>query len=584
MAIRVHPLALAMCVALGMADKAAALAPLPIAPDPMAAAMRRIADTYAGSTIAQGKAAGVSIGITYKGKHYLYAYGLADADGTPSTTDGIYEMGSVTKIFTTAMLGQNVVAGTNSLTQTLGDFDAQIGYGRLHPSTRMVTLENLGDFTAGLPSLPSICGLDVQPKCGDAAQAPVTSCIPNGRPTIEEYGAANFTSYYRWYTAPAMPSSYCYSDISTGLIGLLIAAPPNKPLGANALGDWFDLVKTRILKPLDLRDTFLDDALASDSQAARLAVGYTTTEAAVIVGDHVVKEINVTAMGGRYKSVPPVTIVGGGGTGAKATAKLNRNGFVESIVVDDGGQGYEAIPEVVFSGGSPTVAAKGVAVVKNGQVIGVSVFSGGAGYVDTDVVTATVQYGQEGPLARPAVLGRVAIGNGAVTWVQVVDGGAGYFDPITVLMPLADGVPPNVVPIWGAAGSLKSSTGDMLKLADVVLGHVDGDYAAEKQWLYDGFKVATQPYACEGASATCTYGFSGLAWDVSAGGYGQPVILTKNGGLTGFSTEFRVVPERDLGVIVFVNSRPNADTTVKPLPLSVLISDNVMHTILQTMP
>ena len=115
--------------------------------------MRRVAETFAKSAVENGLAIGASVGITLRGRPHFFAYGLADIPtGTPTTPDTIYQIGSVTKIFTTAMLGQNIVIGINQLSEPPARFTGELG--ALDPFTAAVTLEELGDFTAGLPSTP----------------------------------------------------------------------------------------------------------------------------------------------------------------------------------------------------------------------------------------------------------------------------------------------------------------------------------------------------------------------------------------------------------------------------------------------
>ena len=59
--------------------------------------------------------------------------------------------------------------------------------------------------------------------------------------------------------------------------------------------------------------------------------------------------------GGSYLTAPTVTITGGGGTGALATAVLTGTA-VTSVTLTDPGSGYTSIPTVTFSGGAGTGA------------------------------------------------------------------------------------------------------------------------------------------------------------------------------------------------------------------------------------
>jgi hypothetical protein len=69
--------------------------------------------------------------------------------------------------------------------------------------------------------------------------------------------------------------------------------------------------------------------------------------------------VTLTGTGSGYTSVPTVSIIGGGGTGATATAELV-NGQVVAITVTNGGRGYTSAPRVVIQ--PPQVGTTATAV------------------------------------------------------------------------------------------------------------------------------------------------------------------------------------------------------------------------------
>jgi len=76
-----------------------------------------------------------------------------------------------------------------------------------------------------------------------------------------------------------------------------------------------------------------------------------------------VQGIDLISGGSGYTSVPTVTISGGGGTGASATAVVT-NGSVTSIILNSKGTGYTSAPNVIFSGGGGSGAtATGVVTI-----------------------------------------------------------------------------------------------------------------------------------------------------------------------------------------------------------------------------
>jgi CubicO group peptidase (beta-lactamase class C family) len=526
--------------------------------------LRRIVEAFARSSVDDGTSVGVAVGVTFRGQRHLFAYGLADAtSGTLVTPDTIFQIGSVTKVFTTAILGENVLLGINRLSQTLADFTTQLG--PLHPRTQAVTLQELGNFTAGLPSTPEECTSPHHPP----------GCLPNGRPTIAEYGAQDFATYFDDFRAQKLPAHYDYSDISTGIIGLLLGANRKTPLADSALQGWLDLVEERITTPLGMRDTFLFPEQATSDQVRRQARGYEQALAtAGVSASGVVEKIDLESFGKGYASEPLVTIRGGGGAGATAQANIVDRS-VTTIDVVDGGHDYVASPKVTFSGSG---GAKAQAIVVDGRVVAIRILVGGTGYSTDDLPTVTITGGTRGAQARDAVLAPASVSNGSVDFVRVLDGGRGYVEPIAVIV--APGEPTdNPIPIWAPAGALSSSARDMLALAEAALGHIVGRHFLLALWLNLGFRVAQIPSVCNVPNQDPCLAFTGLAWEITPRDGGVGAIITKNGGLDGFSSEVRLLPALDLGVVVFVNSRQKFEEKGKPSKTAGNIADSILYTI-----
>src|SRR5262249_29059007 len=234
--------------------------------------------------------------------------------------------------------------------------------GTMQPSTQAVTLLNLGDFPSGLlESIPPECPTPTPPR--------PPGCIPNFRPTISEYGAQDLLDYFRAFSAPQLPGPYFYSNISIGLIGVILGSNLNAPMGDDAVQGWVNLVRQRITDPLGMTDTLLFDQDASPSQQARLAGGYSTpqVEATASNGGLVISGFNG---GCNYSSAPAATVVGGGGSGATVVTSIDDTGCISTVQVTNPGQEYVAPAEIVF-GGAATTPAHARAIISNGQVIGI---------------------------------------------------------------------------------------------------------------------------------------------------------------------------------------------------------------------
>jgi len=88
-----------------------------------------------------------------------------------------------------------------------------------------------------------------------------------------------------------------------------------------------------------------------------------------------------------YVSPPLITITGGNGAGAKATAVVVDNG-IRFLTVNDPGSGYVETPEVTISGPSVGQTATAVAVLNSsGEVSELQIINAGYGYTEAPTVT-----------------------------------------------------------------------------------------------------------------------------------------------------------------------------------------------------
>src|SRR5262245_30458372 len=105
------------------------------------------------ATAAIGKNAGIVVGILRGGDPWVAGYGSFDLGQQPPDEDATFEIGSVTKVFTTLVLAEMVLRGEVAL-----DDPAQ----KFLPSTvqmpkwrgEEITLFHLATHTSSLPRLP----------------------------------------------------------------------------------------------------------------------------------------------------------------------------------------------------------------------------------------------------------------------------------------------------------------------------------------------------------------------------------------------------------------------------------------------
>ncbi|MBE7209617.1 MAG: beta-lactamase family protein, partial [Gluconacetobacter diazotrophicus] len=152
----------------------------------------------------------------------------------PLDPDSIVEIGSITKVFTTALLAETADAGLVDLDRPIGTYLPGVP---LRPCTARITPTELADFTSGLPELPD----DVPRR-------------------LDRRGLANYTpaDFLRWLsrtvpdTGCDLPAPYRYSNASVGLLGPILFHATGRP--------WRELLARTITVPLGMADTAIDPA------------------------------------------------------------------------------------------------------------------------------------------------------------------------------------------------------------------------------------------------------------------------------------------------------------------------------------
>lgn len=214
--------ALAACVSLLAATAAAA---------PPAA----IADGPARQGIEGGRCAGLAVALYKDGAVTERFYGDA-GNGAPPDRDTLFQIGSVTKVFTTALLALQVQHGRMKLTDP-AQLYAPPALTMPRFGTAAITLAQLAAHMSGLPRKP--------PDEGQLTLAAL----------------AKFVSGYLLKTKPG--TTYLYSNLGIGLLGQLIANSEGVSVG--------DLYARDLTGPLGMRDTSFQP---SARQQTRAAIGY----------------------------------------------------------------------------------------------------------------------------------------------------------------------------------------------------------------------------------------------------------------------------------------------------------------------
>jgi len=107
-----------------------------------------------------------------------------------------------------------------------------------------------------------------------------------------------------------------------------------------------------------------------------------------------VQSVQIINPGAGYTATPKIKFIGGGGSGAAATATLG-DGIVGIITVTDGGSGYSTSPTITFTNqiflsGVTTVSAAATAVVSAaGTITAIRITNAGLGYSIAPTITIT---------------------------------------------------------------------------------------------------------------------------------------------------------------------------------------------------
>jgi D-alanyl-D-alanine-carboxypeptidase/D-alanyl-D-alanine-endopeptidase len=175
----------------------------------------------------------------------ITTYGRGGAtNDRPLDGDTVFEIGSITKVFTALLLTEMVTRGEVALDDPVAKYLP----GNVTMPARngkQITFLDLATYTSGLPRLP-----DGIPNFGDN---------PYAAYTVEQLYA--FLSNHTLRFDPG--THYEYSNLGFGLLGHVLA------LRANA--GYEDLVVSRICKPLELEDTRIS---LNSSMRERLAQGH----------------------------------------------------------------------------------------------------------------------------------------------------------------------------------------------------------------------------------------------------------------------------------------------------------------------
>lgn len=199
---------------------------------------------------------GLVVGVIDAHGRAVYGYGVTREGGTTPDGKTLFEIGSVTKLFTSVLFADAIESGKvrlNQPVQTLLPGSVKMPSKDGHT----ITLEHLATHMSGLPRLPSNLAVTLNNPYADYDDAMLFEAISN-------------------LELDRAPGKFEYSNFGMGLLGQLLARRAGRT--------YEQLLNDRICQPLGMHDTVI---ALDDAHKARLATGHDSSGAEVANWDFI---------------------------------------------------------------------------------------------------------------------------------------------------------------------------------------------------------------------------------------------------------------------------------------------------------
>jgi serine-type D-Ala-D-Ala carboxypeptidase/endopeptidase len=180
---------------------------------------------------------GAAVGLIDHGKIHFFCCGKMALDGKSVTEDTLFEIGSITKVFTTLALIDMVAKGEVQLDDPIEKYLPGVKVPDLEG--KKITLRHLATHTSGIPRMPD----NFAPK--------------NPSNPYQDYTVAFLYNYLQSCTLAKVPGeSFEYSNVGMGLLGHILSIRSGK--------SYEELIQTLVAKQLNMPSTsiFITDEMA----------------------------------------------------------------------------------------------------------------------------------------------------------------------------------------------------------------------------------------------------------------------------------------------------------------------------------
>ncbi|NAO97763.1 MULTISPECIES: class C beta-lactamase [unclassified Halomonas] len=231
--------------------------------------------------MAEHRIPGMAIALSINGQQHYFNYGLANQEaGIPVTDETLFELGSISKIFTAALTGYAQASGALSLSDPASHYLTELEGSAFDE----ITLLELGTYTAG--ELPLQFPESVQSE-------------------------ETMIDYYRQWQPESAPGSHrLYSNPSLGLFGYL---------AAQSLGQPFEMaMEEALFAPLGLEHSYFQ---VPEAQQANYAYGYSKEDEPIRVNPGM---LDAQAYGLKSTAADVLTLVEANMSGAELNEPLSQ--------------------------------------------------------------------------------------------------------------------------------------------------------------------------------------------------------------------------------------------------------------------
>jgi len=201
---------------------------------------------YIKSMVDKGHAPSISMAYIEGDAVKNFNYGKTKLEGGSSVNEhSVYEIGSISKVFTCIVLADEVLKGNMNLEDPISKYLSK-DFKAIKGKNREITLKDLATHTSGLPRMPS----NFNPRDPENPFA--------------DYSIKELYEFLNSYQLTRdVGAQYEYSNLAMGLLGHILELSTGK--------SYADLIKERITNPLDMKSTGI---VINNAMKNNLAYGY----------------------------------------------------------------------------------------------------------------------------------------------------------------------------------------------------------------------------------------------------------------------------------------------------------------------